>query len=165
KKDCGPHTRHPSAPSYWRNSRLHRICDFTYYTSVFPVGIATCLLFWILYLIDPGLVMPAWAERIIPRFLNHVTHTAPLFFISVDTLLTCHQAPKRKTGLLVAAALLAFYFSLLYFVRWYHGYWLYPVFEFFTQSYHLAFILVASALFCSIYIIGDIVNSMLWGKT
>lgn len=25
-------------PSYWRQTKLHRICDFMYTTSVFPVG-------------------------------------------------------------------------------------------------------------------------------
>lgn len=33
-------------PSYWRRTRLHKACDFMYSTSVFPVGMASCLMFW-----------------------------------------------------------------------------------------------------------------------
>uniref|UniRef100_A0A914RG16 Uncharacterized protein n=1 Tax=Parascaris equorum TaxID=6256 RepID=A0A914RG16_PAREQ len=69
--DRGPHTRHPSAPSYWRYTKLHRICDFMYYIGTFPVGVATCGMFWALYAVDPTLVMPMWAEKLIPRFVNH----------------------------------------------------------------------------------------------
>lgn len=36
--DHGPHKKHPTTPSYWRNSKLHRISDFMYFTSVLPVG-------------------------------------------------------------------------------------------------------------------------------
>uniref|UniRef100_A0A0N5AMI8 Androgen-induced gene 1 protein-like n=1 Tax=Syphacia muris TaxID=451379 RepID=A0A0N5AMI8_9BILA len=164
KKDCGPHTRHPSTPSYWRNSKLHRICDFMYYTSAFPIGTATCLLFWILYSINPALVMPPLAEELIPRFLNHVTHTAPIFFIAVDTLLTCHQAPKRKTGFTVSSVLLVIYFSILYFVRWYYGYWIYPMLQMLTITQHIIFVAVSSVFFLSVYYIGDAINLLLWGK-
>ncbi|VDN44296.1 unnamed protein product [Gongylonema pulchrum] len=118
KSDHGPHKKHPSAPSYWRNSKLHQISDFMYFTSVLPVGTVTCILFWGLYVAEPTLVMPEWAEKLIPPFMNHITHTAPIPFILVDTLLTCHQAPSRKLGSVVVVAEVAFYFTVTCILFW-----------------------------------------------
>lgn len=36
-------------PSYWRQTKLHRICDFMYFTSVFPVGMV--LLFFVKFIL------------------------------------------------------------------------------------------------------------------
>lgn len=46
--DRGPHKKHPTTPSYWRDSKLHRISDLMYFTSVLPVG-AVCFKFLLLF--------------------------------------------------------------------------------------------------------------------
>jgi hypothetical protein len=96
-------------PSYWRKTKMHTICDFVYFTSAFPVGVATCILFWAIYMINPEFVMPKWASNLIPPFYNHVTHTAPVVFLLIDTLLTCHHAPNRFNASAVVLSLFAFY--------------------------------------------------------
>ncbi|VDM47941.1 unnamed protein product [Toxocara canis] len=165
KKDRGPHTKHPSAPSYWRYTTLHRLCDLIYYCGTFPIGVATCAMFWALYALEPTLVMPLWAEKLIPRFVNHVTHTAPIPFVLVDTLLTCHHAPPRKLGSLIAVSLSITYFFVILSVRFLYGYWLYPLFEHFNVfSFMLVF--VASVFsFWVVYIFGDFLNTVLWGMS
>uniref|UniRef100_A0A914Y6J1 Androgen-induced gene 1 protein-like n=1 Tax=Panagrolaimus superbus TaxID=310955 RepID=A0A914Y6J1_9BILA len=99
-------------PSYWRQTKLHKICDFMYSTSAFPVGMATSLLFWGLYAANPEFVIPKWAVGLIPQWHNHVTHTAPIVFLMIDTLLTCHHAPSKKTGSIVVLSLYAFYLAM-----------------------------------------------------
>jgi len=46
------------------------------------------------------------------RFLI-VTHTAPIAFLLVDTLLTCHHAPDRRVGSLIVLLLFIFYLGML----------------------------------------------------
>lgn len=103
--------------------------------NVSPLFQATVLLFWSLYMIEPTLVIPKWAEPIIPKWHNHMTvsvyrwceasdgrvyrsnslqHTAPVPFLLVDTLLMCHHMPPRKTGSLTVIALIIFYFGMYY---------------------------------------------------
>ncbi|VDN00545.1 unnamed protein product, partial [Onchocerca ochengi] len=36
--DHGPHKKQPTTPSYWRQSKLHRISDFMYFTVTLPIG-------------------------------------------------------------------------------------------------------------------------------
>ncbi|VDN94011.1 unnamed protein product [Brugia pahangi] len=162
--DYGPHKKHPTTPSYWRNSKLHRISDFMYFTSVLPVGAITCLLFWSLYALEPTLVIPKWAEELIPPFMNHITHTAPLPFILVDTLLTCHRAPSRKIGSIIIIALVIFYFSIIFGVRYFDGYWLYPFMEYLSVLAFTIMFFISLIFLWLIYILGDTMNVMLWGK-
>ncbi|VDK56177.1 unnamed protein product [Anisakis simplex] len=162
QKDRGPHTRHPSAPSYWRVTKLHRICDALYYFGTFPVGVATCVMFWVLYAIEPTLVMPLWAEKLIPRFVNHVTHTAPIPFVLVDTLLTCHHAPPKKLGSVVSVALVFGYYFIVLMVRLVDGYWLYPLFDHLNGVYFTGVFILSCIGFCALYVLGDFMNTVLW---
>ncbi|VDN03837.1 unnamed protein product [Thelazia callipaeda] len=163
KADYGPHRKHPSTPSYWRNSKLHQISDFMYFTSVLPVGVTTCLLFWGLYALDPYLVIPQWAENLIPPFMNHITHTAPIPFILVDTLLTCHRAPSRKLGSAIIVGLVTFYFAIIFGVRYWDNYWLYPFMDYLTTTAFFILFVTSCFFLWLLYIIGDEMNVMLWG--
>uniref|UniRef100_A0A914XCV7 Uncharacterized protein n=1 Tax=Plectus sambesii TaxID=2011161 RepID=A0A914XCV7_9BILA len=163
-KDKGPHRRHPGLPTYWPNSKLHRVCDFIYATSAFPLGFATVFLFWSLYLIEPTLVIPKWAEHIIPKWHNHMTHTAPVPFLLVDTLLMCHHMPPRKTGSIVAIALVVFYFGIIGAVKIFDGFWLYPVFDMLTPFQRGLLMIGGGFVFWLLYILGDLLNGMLWGR-
>ncbi|KAL3104092.1 hypothetical protein niasHS_002119 [Heterodera schachtii] len=151
-------------PSYWRRSRLHRICDFVYATAAFPVGMASSLMFWALYVADPELVMPAWVAKLVPDWLNHVSHTAPVAFVLVDTLLTCHHAPDRKIGSTVVVALFLFYVGIIMSVRLISGHWLYPIFDRLSNQQIVGLLSTAGALFWFLYLIGDGLNMALWGK-
>uniref|UniRef100_A0A914KX17 Uncharacterized protein n=1 Tax=Meloidogyne incognita TaxID=6306 RepID=A0A914KX17_MELIC len=151
-------------PSYWRSTKLHKICDFMYATSVFPVGMATCLMFWSLYAVNSEFVMPAWVAKLVPHWLNHVTHTAPIAFLLVDTLLTCHHAPDRRVGSLIVLLLFIFYLGIIFSTRLFNGYWLYPIFDHLDNQQIGFLITVAGLLFWFLYLIGDGMNVMLWGK-
>lgn len=111
-KESSSKSHKHALPSYWRKSKWHTICDFTYFTSAFPVGLATCILFWAIYLINPDFVMPNSLAKLIPPFYNHVTHTAPAVFLMIDTLLTCHHAPNRSNASAVVLALFFAYSTL-----------------------------------------------------
>lgn len=156
--------KHVHVPSYWRRTKLHKICDFMYSTSVFPVGMTSCLMFWALYAVNPELVMPAWVAKLVPNWVNQVTHTAPMAFVLVDTLLTCHHAPDRKVGSIVVCSFFLFYLGIIFSVRFLHGYWLYPIFERLSNPQIGLLLAVAGILFWFLYLFGDGLNTMLWGK-
>jgi len=151
-------------PSYWRNTRTHNICDFTYFTSAFPVGMATCILYWAIYLINPDAVMPAWVAKMLPRWYNLVIHCAPVGFLLIDTLLTCHHAPSRGKASAVVLSLFAFYTLLILTIKHLNGYWLYPIFDLLTLQYQIALVVIGGVLFWFLYLIGDGLNTALWGR-
>uniref|UniRef100_A0A7E5A186 Androgen-induced gene 1 protein n=1 Tax=Panagrellus redivivus TaxID=6233 RepID=A0A7E5A186_PANRE len=151
-------------PSYWRLTPLHKACDFMYATSAFPVGMATSLLFWGLYIANPEFVIPKWATNLIPQWHNHVTHTAPVAFLLIDTLLTCHHAPSKKTGSLVIGALYLIYLSIIFYVRIRFGHWLYPVFNYISNELIFGLLVGGGLALWLLYLIGDGLNIMLWGQ-
>ncbi|CAJ0935488.1 unnamed protein product, partial [Mesorhabditis belari] len=116
---------------------LRNVVDFYFYTSIFPVGMTTVALFWGLYAIEPELVMPAWVAALIPNWLNHVTHTLPAVHLLIDLLSNHHTPPTRFTLKVMAFVLVAVYFKIIFYVRYYDGYWLYPVLELFHPIMHI----------------------------
>lgn len=162
KKGHGPHTQHPQFPSYYSYSRLHSFCD-TLYVLALPLSFAVTLLFWGLYVIDRELVYPKVLDDVIPSWLNHVMHTAPVFFMTVDTILTCHKMPKRSTGIVWMVILVLFYEFCL--VMWYlvEGIWAYPFFDVLDTTGKAVFFLGAIVFFLILYLIGDGLNSLIWG--
>ncbi|VDM94080.1 unnamed protein product [Onchocerca ochengi] len=113
---------------------------------------------------EPTLIVPEWAEKLIPPFMNHITHTASLPFILVDTLLTCHRAPSRKTGSIIVVAEVIFYFSIVLGVRYFNGYWIYPFLEYLSAIHLIIMFFMALVFTWLLYIVGDTMNIMLWGK-
>uniref|UniRef100_A0A8R1TRB1 Uncharacterized protein n=1 Tax=Onchocerca volvulus TaxID=6282 RepID=A0A8R1TRB1_ONCVO len=138
----------------------------------------TCIVFWSLYAMEPTLIVPEWAEKLIPPFMNHITHTASLPFILVDTLLTCHRAPSRKTGSIIVVAesidlqecapLLArdLHYDIeksVLGVRYFNGYWIYPFLEYLSAIHLIIMFFMALVFTWLLYIVGDTMNIMLWG--
>uniref|UniRef100_A0A914P646 Uncharacterized protein n=1 Tax=Panagrolaimus davidi TaxID=227884 RepID=A0A914P646_9BILA len=138
--------------------------NFVLQTVYSTICFATSLLFWGLYAANPEYVVPKWAVGLIPQWHNHVTHTAPMVFLMIDTLLTCHHAPSKKTGSIVVLSLYAFYLAIIFFVKLTQGYWLYPVFNHLSNQLIFFFLAFGGILLWFLYLIGDGFNSMIWGK-
>ncbi|CAB02823.1 FAR-17a/AIG1-like protein [Caenorhabditis elegans] len=129
----------------YKSEKLQKISDFMHFTSIFPVGMITCGLFWGLYAINPALVMPDWIAKLIPSWLNHITHTYPIIFIILDSYFHKRTPPKTIASLIFSAALVFVYFMIICYVRFFDGYWLYPIlslfaFEHFVISYIIGFL-------------------------
>ncbi|KAK6032983.1 FAR-17a/AIG1-like protein [Ostertagia ostertagi] len=112
--------------------------DFTFHCTIFPVATVTCLLFWGLYAINPELVMPEWVAKLIPGWLNHVTHTLPIFYIMLELLLFARESPTHKSSASMALLHIVIYFVIIFTVRIVDGYWLYPLLELFTMQHYAA---------------------------
>ncbi len=163
KPGHGPHTQHPESPNYYKYSKLHSICDGLYGCLAFPVAAVVSILFWSLYAIDRELVYPKALDEVIPHWLNHVMHTAPVFFLLVDTLLTCHRLPNRKTGIKICTL-----FSILYYISilvWHEvdGVWVYPLFEVLDYFQRALFFLFATVFIVFLYLAVDTLNRLVWG--
>uniref|UniRef100_A0A1I7SFA3 FAR-17a/AIG1-like protein n=2 Tax=Bursaphelenchus xylophilus TaxID=6326 RepID=A0A1I7SFA3_BURXY len=140
--------------SHCGNPKLKRFKDFTFFTTAFPCGMATCLLFWILYLFDPESIMPKWIRDLIPFWMNHVTHTFPLIALTVDLFFAKHVAVNFSRGSLMVLLLFWVYFLLVVYIRFSWGYWLYPIFDMIGPLPSIIFILAAGFIFWGLFYIG-----------
>ncbi|XGW35043.1 hypothetical protein V3C99_018797 [Haemonchus contortus] len=118
--------------------------DFSFHVTIFPVSTVTCLLFWGLYAINPELVMPEWVASLIPRWLNHVTHTLPILYIGLEQYLFAREGLSHRNSALMALMHTAIYYAIIYIVRVVDGYWLYPVLELLSVGHHFVAFIVST---------------------
>ncbi|CAD5228915.1 unnamed protein product [Bursaphelenchus okinawaensis] len=139
--------------SHFGPKKVKQFKDFTFYTTTFPSGMATCILFWILYTIDPESIMPRWIRDLIPFWMNHITHTFPLIHLIIDLRFIKHSKIRLLTGTQMVLFLFVLYSLLVVYIRFSWGYWLYPIFDFIGPILSLVFIFVAGLLFWALFYI------------
>jgi len=120
-------------------------------------------MFWSLYSIDRELVYPKVLDKIIPHWLNHVLHTAPVPFLLVDTLLVCHRYPSVRTGLFVGAILTTIYLAEIVIVYQLYNQWIYPVFAVLDATQIVAFFLLGYVSNAALFYLGYTLNNLVWG--
>lgn len=129
-----------------RNERpgtLKSALNFTFRCTIFPVATITCALFWVLYAIEPELVMPHWVAQLIPAWLNHVTHTLPIVYVMGELLLFDGEHPARRSSMSMAFMHIFIYFVIIYAVRVVDKYWLYPLLELLSVELHVVVFIVS----------------------
>uniref|UniRef100_A0A915KDI2 Androgen-induced gene 1 protein n=1 Tax=Romanomermis culicivorax TaxID=13658 RepID=A0A915KDI2_ROMCU len=159
----GPHRAHPELPTYYPTTKLHVFCDRLYALAVFPLGMIVCIVFWSLYAVDREMIFPKELDAFIPRWMNHVLHTAPVPFILVDTMLVCHKYPSAWEGFRASIALGLIYTMSLYVWNYFDGYWVYPFMDTMSDGIRFIFLVFAPICFAVFYFIGDHFNRLLWG--
>ncbi|VDM67439.1 unnamed protein product [Strongylus vulgaris] len=73
--------------------------------------------------------MPEWVAKLIPQWLNHVTHTLPVLYVGFDLLTVRRSPPPHGKSLQMAGLHVLVYFLIIMAVRFFDGYWLYPLLE------------------------------------
>ncbi|CAI4230984.1 unnamed protein product [Auanema sp. JU1783] len=148
-----------AALGYFFNT-LHTVRSFMFYTSAFPLGTITCSLFWGLYYIDPELVMPSWVARLIPSWLNHVTHTLPISQLIFEMLSGTNKPSSRRTNIISSAFLVAVYFIIILVTRAVDGYWIYPLLELFAVHHFLLGYILAVLGYYSLILLAQKVSKI-----
>jgi len=102
-------------------------------------------------------------DKIIPGWVNHVMHTAPVPFIIIDSLLICHKYPPRMEGIRSV-----FGYGILYIISiviWFfvEGEWVYPILDVLDNSHRILFFIATAAFIILLYLLGDLFNSIIWG--
>ncbi|GAM16959.1 hypothetical protein SAMD00019534_001340 [Acytostelium subglobosum LB1] len=150
--------------------------DLVYRSIAFPIGMFITLMFWILYNIDPALLMVD-APTSYPPVLNHIQHTMPAVVMVIEMLFVNHQYHRQLkpvvAGLPTTAnvyqdvgQVVSFnltYLSILVVSRYVQGHWVYPFFEMIPLHSKIIFIFSSSCLSVSLYIITRQLNRWRWG--
>ncbi|KAK6746015.1 hypothetical protein RB195_012242 [Necator americanus] len=145
-------------------SQFKASLDFSFYCTIFPVAVTTCALFWGLYAIDPELVMPEWAARLIPSWLNHVTHTLPVLYVIFELIASRRNPPSHRQSLTMAALHVFIYFIIIIVVRVLDGYWLYPLLEILSfEAFAVVFVLSILGYYALIRMAADL-TSLIHGR-
>jgi hypothetical protein len=77
-----------------KQNPLSRFLNFVYTSAIFPMGQVVGLCFWGIYLVDRNLIFPAFLDKIILPWHNHVMHTLPMLSPVGDNFFTEHKYEK-----------------------------------------------------------------------
>ena len=140
-----------------KKSMFKKVKDFFFASICFPCALAVFVSFWAVYIIDRELVHPHFLDQILPRWANHLYHTAIL--VVVLEVLLCHVTyPSRCVGLLACSI---FELSYLFWILWVKnqsGIWVYSFMEKLEGSW-FALLVLAEIFFAWVtYLLGEYLN-------
>jgi len=58
-----------------------------------------CSGFWAAWVLFNDIIYPSAVNNVIPVFINHVSHTTPIFFVFIELCLCYHATPRVKPAI------------------------------------------------------------------
>ncbi|XP_041922253.1 androgen-dependent TFPI-regulating protein [Alosa pseudoharengus] len=143
--------------------RMARDLLFSVYT--FPVGMFVVVLFWSIFAYDRQLVYPASLDNFFPPWINHAMHTFVFPILFGEILLQPHAYPKTKTGMTALGVVGLAYLSWVIWVYLSVGIWVYPLLSLLSPAGLIGFFFFNMTVVTLLYLLGQTLNSSIWGKT
>ncbi|XP_078665894.1 androgen-induced gene 1 protein-like isoform X2 [Branchiostoma floridae x Branchiostoma belcheri] len=143
---------------------LQRVQDYLFAVLLFPMAMTVQCLFWAIYAIDRELVYPSKLDAIIPTWLNHVWHTSTVPVLLLEMYVVRRHYPARTAALPGTVFFGAAYLIWIRIVAHYGGFWVYPFLEVMGPIGTSVFNMAAVGMLCVFYMVGEYVNTKLWGR-
>jgi len=143
---------------------IRKVKDFLLASLAFPIALNVGVTFWTLMAIDRELVFPKFLDAIFPTWLNHIMHTNIVVFIILEMFTSFRSYPTRKNGIFTLAIFMGSYLIWLHVIRFYSGFWVYPILEVLNLPLRILFFIVVLAFTISLYFLGEFLNNCIWSK-
>ncbi|XP_075219012.1 androgen-induced gene 1 protein-like [Lycorma delicatula] len=145
----------------------HAICklrDYIFTALAFPIALFVSVTFWGLYAVNRELVLPAVLDPYFPKWLNHVMHTCVGVWVILEMLTSFHVYPEKWKGLLGLLIFQSVYLTWMHIVYSQSGLWVYNIFNVLNVPQRIAFLFTSIAVGFLFYLLGDKLNSIIWGS-
>ncbi|CAI9581557.1 unnamed protein product, partial [Staurois parvus] len=138
--------------------------DLLFSVLAFPASTFVFLSFWALYTYDRQLVYPEGLDKVIPLWLNHAVHTAVFPIAVLEIVTSPHHYPPKRKGLTLLGICSVAYLSWVLWIYIADGNWVYPFLGLLNPFGFILFLLSSNILAALVYIAGDTLNYLIWGK-
>ena len=146
-----------------RHMRLRKLCEFLFASVVFPLGSLITAEFWSIYAIDRELIYPKIMDSYIPNLMNHICHTFIFLLIVLDMAVVPHF---RALGLLAETLMVVLtvtgYTGLMLWIRFYAGFWVYPLMNYLSHLQLIIFLLFSFGVYYVIQRGGVFISMRRW---
>lgn len=138
--------------------------DFIFTTFVFTTSFACTAYFWILYAVDPTLILSPDVEALqIPLWYNHMIHSAVTIFMLIELFWTHHKFLSNVKQAFWAGLFIASYLIWVETLHFCTGAWAYPFMKELLPWQRFAFHIFSLAL----TVLGNLFvkflnNSIIW---
>jgi len=146
------------------STTLQKIRDFIFATLGFPIGQFVGIVFWTLFYIDRELVFPEVLDKLFPNYINHMMHTTVIPAQLLELILLYHIYPSRLKGMATSYLFCLVYLVWIMIVAFVGGIWVYPILKILDPVPRAAFMFTCSLFGAFLYLCGEGLNNMVWGK-
>ncbi|GBP46589.1 Androgen-induced gene 1 protein [Eumeta japonica] len=143
---------------------IRSIRDIAFSAFAVPTAMYVTFVFWSIYAVNRELILPKKADGVIPSWLNHLMHTAVLFFIGIEMCVSPHDYPSRSVGTILVVSISFFYFLWKMYVYLDTKTWVYPLFDALNWPLRACYCFGTAALSVVLYCLGETLNSALWSS-
>ncbi|KAI1280779.1 Androgen-induced -like protein [Halotydeus destructor] len=140
---------------------LTKLADGLSHSLAFPIGILVTLLFWTLITVSRDLVVPPGSKEPI-LWLNQIQHTAVGILILIEHLVSHHERPQTKHGLIPLGIIMIGYLLWVHYIGIVHDYWVYGILAKLNWFSRLLFIFACMSFTAVLYWVGGILHQKVW---
>ncbi|XP_003244959.1 androgen-dependent TFPI-regulating protein [Acyrthosiphon pisum] len=147
-------------------NKIREMNDFFFMTVMLPISICVCSGFWSAWVLFNDIIYPSAVNNVVPVFINHVSHTTPIFVVFIELCLCYHASPRVKPAIASLVTVETIYLSTMIMLRIQHGRWVYLLIDIYVNTIP-KFIFVFSFLSYIVPIIFLVsclrLNNYIWG--
>lgn len=143
--------------------KFTKVRDKFFASIAMPYGLFVVAVFWILYSIDRELIFPKVLDGIFPVWLNHVSHTAILPVLLMESYILKHRHPRKKDGMTITAVFGLIYAFWVLYLALVKEIWPYPILYILNWGQRFIFFGFTVGLTMLMYLIGEKINCCFWG--
>lgn len=146
-----------------RYMNLRKFCEFLFTTLVLPLCTLVTGLFWTVFAIDRELVYPSMMDLYIPNLMNHACHTFIFILMVFDLMVIPHfRAVGLKAETMTVLTVVILYSSLIVWIKYYAGIWVYPLMRQLSHVELVLFILFCTGVLYAIQRGGVVISQKRW---
>ncbi|XP_015370624.1 PREDICTED: androgen-dependent TFPI-regulating protein-like [Diuraphis noxia] len=80
-------------------NKIREVNDFFFMTVMLPISMCVCSGFWSAWVLFNDIIYPSAVNNVVPVFINHVSHTTPIFVVFIELCLCYHASPRVKPSI------------------------------------------------------------------
>ena len=146
-----------------RYMNLRKFCEFLFTSLIIPLCTLVTGLFWAIFAIDRELVYPSIMDLYIPNLMNHACHTFIFILMALDLMVIPHfRAVGLKAETITVITVVTLYSSLIIWIKYYAGFWVYPLMRQLSHMELVLFILFCTGTFYAIQRGGVVISQKRW---
>ncbi|XP_050520469.1 androgen-dependent TFPI-regulating protein-like isoform X1 [Daktulosphaira vitifoliae] len=148
------------------HSIIRKLNDLFFISTSIPIAMCVSIVFWTGWILNSEDVYPEVMNNYIPKWINHMAHTAPIFISFFELLFVYHKTLTLKVSLTCLITTTTLYMLTLITLRVKNGTWAYYIIDVYVNT--ILKIIIMFSFFCYIMpiicsIFCRILNDYYWG--
>ncbi|VVC45198.1 Hypothetical protein CINCED_3A013448 [Cinara cedri] len=148
-------------------NKVREINDFLFMTVMLPISVCVCGGFWAAWVLFNDLIYPTEMNNIVPVFINHVSHTTPIFVVYIELIFCYHTSPRIKPAIISLVVAETIYLATMIKLKIDYGRWVYLLIDIYLDTIPKLVVVFSflSYIVPIVYLVSNLrFNNYIWGE-